>query len=202
MPSRAPVPPVVVRAPKYDLTATKKILELGPDGIIFPMVTTAEEAERVISSTLYPPSGDRGFGPMNAMDYGFRDPFEYTKSSLDSVCRFIQIEHKDTIENLDSIMKNKYIYGYIWGPNDLCGSHGMLSEMFTDKITAIIRETTERLHSAGKYVGIASGGYSDKILKHWSSFDPDMLCAGADFDFVRDGARTNRINMEKIFKNK
>ena len=30
--------PAVVRLPQDDLTATKKILEMGPEGIIFPMV--------------------------------------------------------------------------------------------------------------------------------------------------------------------
>ncbi len=43
---------VIVRAPQDDLTATKKILEMGPDGIIFPMIRTAEEADRLISYTL------------------------------------------------------------------------------------------------------------------------------------------------------
>ena len=69
--------PVIVRAPQDDLTATKKIIEMGVDGIIFPMVRTAEEANRVIASTLYPPYGDRGFGPMGAIDYGME--YSYSK---------------------------------------------------------------------------------------------------------------------------
>ena len=48
---------VIVRAPQDDLTATKKILEMGVDGIIFPMIRTAEEANRLLSYTLYPPHG-------------------------------------------------------------------------------------------------------------------------------------------------
>lgn len=192
--------PVIVRVPQDDLTATKKILEMGVDGIIFPMVKTAEEANRVIGYTLYPPLGERGFGPMGAIDYGFQKAFDYTKRAQNELCRFIQIEHKDTIENLDAIMQNPYIDGYIFGPNDLSGSYGMLGEVFSEKITGIIRETVKKLHNAGKYVAIASGGYSDEVLRHWSSFEPDMLSAGADFDFLRDGARNNRINMEKIYK--
>ena len=63
-----------------------------------------------------------------------------------------------------------------------------------------MKKTIDKLHSAGKYVGIASGGYFDDVLKHWSSFGTEMLTAGADFDFLRDGARNNRINLEKIHK--
>ncbi|MEE1111667.1 MAG: hypothetical protein UH077_00595, partial [Bacteroidales bacterium] len=41
----------IVRAPQDDLTATKKILEMGVDGIIFPMIKTAEEA--ILYNNLY-----------------------------------------------------------------------------------------------------------------------------------------------------
>lgn len=192
--------PVVVRVPQDDLTATKKVLEMGVDGIIFPMVRTAEEANRVIASSLYPPYGDRGFGPMGAVDYGFQNAFDFTKRNHREMCRFIQIEHKDTIENLDEIMKNPYIDGYIFGPNDLSGSYDMLGDVFSEKITGIIRETVEKLHANGKYVGIASGGYSEEVLRHWSSFGVEFLSAGADFDFLRDGALRNRQALEQIHK--
>ena len=194
--------PVIVRVPQDDLTATKKILEMGVDGVIFPMVRSAEEANRVIAYTLYPSLGERGFGPMGAIDYGFQKAFTYTENSQKELCRFIQIEHKDTIEDLDAIMANPYIDGYIFGPNDLSGSYGMLGQVFSDKITGIISETIGRLRQAGKYVGIASGGYSKEVLEHWHSFEPDMLSAGADFDFIRDGAVQNRMQMEKIHKSK
>lgn len=192
--------PIIVRAPQDDLTATKKILEMGVDGIIFPMVRSAEEANRVIASTLYPPYGDRGFGPMNAIDYGLKDPFEFTKNNHTNLCRFIQIEHKSTIEELDEIMKNPYIDGYVFGPNDLSGSYGMLGEYMSDTITDVIRQTVDKLHDNGKYVAIASGGYSDAIVQHWHDLGADMLSAGADFDFIRDGAVRNRINLERIHK--
>ena len=76
----------------------------------------------------------------------------------------------------------------------------MLGDVFSDHITGVMRDTIHRLHAKGKYVGIASGGFSDEVLQHWSSFGPEMLCAGADFDFIRDGALRNRINLERIHK--
>ncbi len=192
--------PVVVRAPQNDLTATKKILEMGVDGIIFPMIRSAEEANQVIAWSTYPNDGERGFGPMNAIDYGYQNAFEYTKRSNNELCRFVQIEHKDFIDNLDKIIKNPYIDGYIFGPNDLSGSYGMLGEIFSDKITDIMKSAIDKLHKAGKYVGIASGGFSEEIISHWSNFGVEMLSAGADFDFIRQGAVNNRMNLEKIHK--
>lgn len=191
-----------MRAPRSDLTATKKTLEMGVDGIIFPMIRSTAEADEAVSNALYPPYGKRGFGPMNAMNYGFTDAFEYTKNSIENLSIFMQIEHKDVVKNLDEIMKNPYIGGYIIGANDLSGSYDMLGDYTSEKIFDIIRYTVNKLHDAGKYVGIASGGCSTEILSHWSSFGVEMLTAGADFDFLRDGAIANRINLEKIHKGK
>lgn len=192
--------PVVVRLPQDDLTFTKKILEMGVDGVIFPVVRTAEEARRLVSSTLYPPYGNRGFGPMNAIDYGMKDVAAYVANSRDELCRFIQIEHKDTIDNLDAIMEIQEIDGYIFGPNDLSGSYNMLGDVFSEPITHIIRDAVDRLKKHGKYTGIAAGGYSPEVLQHWSSFGTELLAAGADFDYIRDGAINNRKTMERIHK--
>ena len=190
----------IVHAPQNDLTATKKILEMGVDGIIFPMIRTAEEANVAISNTLYPPYGTRGFGPMGAIDYGLKSVPDYIANTRDELCRFIQVEHKDAIEQLDEIMKNPYIDGYIFGPNDLSGSYDRLGDVFCDEITAVIANTVKRLHAADKYVGIASGGIADEVLAHWSSFGVELLCAGADFDYLREGARQNRENLSRIHK--
>ncbi len=192
--------PVIVRAPQNDLTSTKRILEMGVDGIIFPMIRSAKEANEVISYTLYPPYGERGFGPMNAIDYGLSDVKAFLGEGHKRLCRFIQLEHKDAIDELDEIMKNPYIDGYIFGPNDLAASYGLPGQPFCEKITEVIKATVEKLHAGGKYVAIASGGYSDEVLAHWSSFGSEMLSGGADFDFIRDGAVRNRKNLEKLHK--
>lgn len=194
--------PVIVRAPQNDLTATKKIIEMGVDGIIFPMVRTKEDAEKVASYVLYPPLGERGFGPMGAIDYGISDVTDYIDNTHKDMCLFIQIEHKDAVDNIEEIMQNDFIDGYIFGPNDLSATYGLLGRPFEPQITKIMKDAIQKLKKAGKYVGIASGGFSEEVLKHWSSFDVEMLSAGADFDFIRDGAKQNRINLEKIHKAK
>ena len=188
----------IVRVPQDDLTATKKILEMGPDGIIFPMIKTAEEANRLISYTLYPPHGIRGFGPMNAVDYGFKDVAGYVANHHKTMCRFIQIEHIDAVRNLDEIIKNDFIDGYIVGANDLSGSIGKLGDVFSDEVTALIKEIVARLKAAGKYVGISTGDFSESTLKHWHDMGFDMISAGADFDFLREGLRQNRDTLKRV----
>lgn len=191
----------VVRVPQDDLTATKKILEMGPDGIIFPMVKSAEEADRLLSYTLYPPHGVRGFGPMNAVKFGFDDVGNYVANHHKTMCRFIQIEHVEAVRNLESIIQNEYIDGYIVGANDLSGSMGCLGDVFSDEVSAVIKDVVTRLKAAGKYVGISTGDFSESTLQHWHDMGFDMISAGADFDFLREGFRKNRETLQNIHIN-
>ena len=193
---------VIVRAPQDDLAFTKKILEMGVDGIIFPMVRSADEANRLISYTLYPPYGVRGFGPMNAIDFGFKDSGDYIATNHKTMCRFIQIEHIDAVNNLDEIIKNEYIDGYIVGACDLSGSMGVLGDIFSDEVTKTIKLVIDKLHKAGKYVGISTFDTSEQILRHWHSLGFDMISAGADFAYVREGMKKTREILNKIQSSK
>ena len=91
----------IVRVPQNDLTYTKKVLEMGPDGIIFPMVHSAKEAQELLSYTLYPPYGTRGCGPQRAVRYGMDDEIAYFKSGPMDLCRFMQIECKSFVDELE-----------------------------------------------------------------------------------------------------
>lgn len=176
--------PAIIRVPQSDLTFTKKILEMGPEGIIFPMMRTAEEVRNAIEMTLYPPLGTRGFGPMRAIRYGATDSKEYTDHESLELCRFIQIEHIDCIDNLEEIVKIPYIDGFIFGPNDLSGSMGELGRVFDANTTEQIKRALKILKANGKYVGLATGDMRPQILKYWSDMGVDMLTSGADWNFI------------------
>lgn len=199
---------VIVRVPQDDLTYTKKVIEMGVDGIIFPLVKTAQEADRLIASTLYPPYGNRGFGPMNAVGFGFDDVKAYVKNTKDNLCRFIQIEHIDSVNNLEKIMKNEYIDGYIFGPNDMSGSINELCNVFGDSTLSLIKRSISYLKRENKYIGLSTGDTSTDVFERWWDLGIDMLSAGADFGMLQQAALMNRKNLEratnspKLYQNK
>jgi len=177
--------PTIVRVPQDDLTTTKRVVDMGPDGIIFPMVRSFEEAKKLVEMTLYPPLGTRGFGPLRALGYGARDSMEYTEKESLELCRFIQIEHIDCINDLERIVEIPYIDGYIFGPNDLSGSIGEIGRVFDDNTIELLQKAIKILRAHGKYIGLA-GGHSTETLKKWSELDIDMLTAGADWTMLFD----------------
>lgn len=199
--ARAANMPAIVRVPQDDLTTTKKVLETGIDGIIFPMARTVEEVKRWIGYTLYPPYGTRGFGPIRAIRYGADDAIEYVeKTSLD-ICRFVQIEHIDFIDVLEEVAKEPYIDGFILGPNDLSGSMGKLGHVFDQDVAEYIKKAISIAHKNGKMIGLA-GGFDDNTLKYWSQFDIDMLTAGSDWNFLYLQAKNTLKRLQEIFINK
>ena len=80
----------LVRIPWNDAILAKRVLEMGPSGIIFPVINSAEELDKAMKSTLYPPNGTRGFGPIRATRYGIDDADEYIASGSLDLVRCVQ----------------------------------------------------------------------------------------------------------------
>ena len=173
----------VVRVPQNDLTATKKILEMGPDGIIFPMVCSAKEANDLIAMTLYPPNGTRGFGPMRAIGYAPERSRDYVEKESLSLGRFVQIESTALIDALDEVAKNPYIDGFIFGPNDLSGSAGEMLNVFGERTVSEIRRAVDILKKNNKKIGLACGCRPEE-LEFWKSLGLDMIFSGGDWSFL------------------
>jgi len=197
--SRASNIPAVVRVPQDDLTITKKVLEMDVDGIIFPMVKSVEEAKRLIETTLYPPYGTRGIGPMRAMGYGAKDVKEYVEKTSFELCRFIQIEHTDCIDALEEMVKLPFIDGFIFGPNDLSMSVGDPLNVFGKKNVNEMMRAIAVLRKHNKRMGIACG-MQKQALEFWMQFKPDMIFAGADWNFVYACGEQTLKELKKLKK--
>lgn len=177
----------LVRVPQNDLTATKKILEMGPDAILFPMVRNLEEFNTLMDMTLYPPIGSRGFGPMRAIDYSGKKAKEYVTEGQHELMRFMQIEAASMIDELEEIAKNPYIDGFIFGPNDLSASVNDFLNVLGERTDAEIRRAMQIIRRHGKLAGVAVG--QDKTtLEYFSQYEFDMIFAGADWTYIYDCA--------------
>lgn len=170
----------VVRIPPDDLVTLKRLLEMGPDGIIFPMVGSAKHAGELIGHTLYPPLGTRGFGPRGAVDYGMADTNKYIERGSLELCRFVQIEARGAYEELDGILAIPWLDGVIVGPCDLAGQYGSLTDIMAPPMLERIGDIARRGRAAGKTVGLSIGADDLDTLQKWFSLGISMLSAGAD----------------------
>ena len=117
----------LVRLTSNDADQIKRVMDAGAHGIIVPMVKNAEEAKKAVTSTRYEPQGNRGVGLARAQGYGssFSKYLEWQETSPVVI---VQIEHIDSINNLDSILNVEGVDGLIIGPYDLSASMGIPGE--------------------------------------------------------------------------
>lgn len=105
----------LVRVPWREPGAIMKALDAGAQGIICPMVNSAEEAAEFVSYMRYPPLGQRSFGPTRAaFAYG-----GYGVAANDQVLALAMIETQAGIDNLDAIAATPGLDGIYIGPADL-----------------------------------------------------------------------------------
>lgn len=114
----------LVRVSKNEEVVIKRVLDAGADGIIVPMICSADDARTAVAYAKYPPLGRRGVGLARAQKYG--TGFESYKDWVaKNIVVIAQIEHFEGINNLEEIIKVEGIDGTIIGPYDLSGSYGI-----------------------------------------------------------------------------
>ena len=58
------------RVSSHNPEQIRRLLDSGADGVIVPMVSTADQARRIVEWCKYPPMGKRSFGVARAQGYG------------------------------------------------------------------------------------------------------------------------------------
>ncbi|MEO9827513.1 MAG: aldolase/citrate lyase family protein [Paracoccaceae bacterium] len=93
----------LVRVAENDTAQVKRVLDLGAEGVVFPLIRSAEEAQRAVASLHYPPNGNRGFGPFMAHARWGIPLMDYREAVDDKVVCCLLIETRDAVENIDAI---------------------------------------------------------------------------------------------------
>jgi 2-dehydro-3-deoxyglucarate aldolase/4-hydroxy-2-oxoheptanedioate aldolase len=182
----------IVRIPWNDPVMAKPVLDMGADGLVFPMIRNAKEGEAAIAACLYPPGGVRGFGPIRAVDYGLVNADEYVKNtSKTDIFKIIQIEHIDAVNNIENILALPCLDAVVIGAMDLSASIGVLPDGLHPKVKEAVRHVKEKANAAKIPFGF-SGGYnpsSNSGLGFWlEELGVDFVFAASDWSLVFDGA--------------
>lgn len=106
----------LVRIPWLDEGIVGKVLDAGALGIICPMVSTRDDAERLVAACRYPPDGGRSYGPIRGQASG--DP-AYPQHANESVIPFAMIETAQALDNIDNILAAEGLGAIYVGPSDL-----------------------------------------------------------------------------------
>jgi len=185
----------IVRVPCNEDAWIKRILDTGCNGLMIPMVLTAEDARRAVNSAFYPPRGARSVGLSRAHKYGlgFND---YILNANDKLTLLIQVEHIEAVNNLDEILEVEGISGIFIGPYDLSASLGMTGEVDSERVQAEIRIIKTKCKEAGIPWGIfgMTPGSIKKEIEEGCTF---ALC-GIDSVFLSQQAQFIIAELKKV----
>ncbi|MDA0660377.1 MAG: aldolase/citrate lyase family protein [Planctomycetota bacterium] len=187
--------PVLIRTWTHDPGTIERLLDTGAEGIIVPMVDTAEQARAVVRCCYYPPLGNRSFGSIRA---------ELVEPDLDAwnkrVIVIPQIETPLGIANCDEIVHVPGIDGLLIGARDLSLRRGRLNSELADLegLAEDVQLLVNSCRNAGKVaaaIALTPKGLAERFRQGFR-----LVCAGMDVDHLLLAYQGMRRTRDEILK--
>ncbi|MCL4131865.1 UNVERIFIED_CONTAM: hypothetical protein GTU68_031251 [Idotea baltica] len=169
-----------------DSILVKRLMDIGSQSLLFPMIQSAAEAQSAVSATRYPPEGIRGVsGTQRGNQFGrVKDYFEKVHSET---CVIVQIETMHALDQVEEIAKVDGVDGVFFGPADLAADMGKLGQVTDEQLWEHIVNGAKRVEAVGKPAGTlvfdpakASALLNDDFTFIACGSDLGLLARGAD----------------------
>lgn len=144
----------LVRVPATEYHFIARVLDMGAQGVMVPMVETAEQAQKLVNSAKYPPVGRRGsaFGIAHD-DYTGGDVLAKMQSANENQLLIAQIETATGLENVEAIAAVEGI-DVLWiGQSDLSASIGVPGQFEHPKFVEAMDQVIAACNTNGKIGG-------------------------------------------------
>lgn len=184
--------PALVRPAVNDTIIIKRMLDIGAQTLVIPMVDSADDARRAVAAMRYPPLGIRGVSAgTRANRYG-RDT-DYFAQVNSETCLVVQIESAAGLANIEAIAAVDGVDALFVGPSDLAAALGYLGDNKHPDVQKQIHSARERCHAAGKPIGILMPDASLAAEYVRSGFD--FVAITTDITLLRSGAEAALRNL-------
>jgi len=171
--------PVIVRVPSKEYHHIARACDMGAEGIMLPMVGSAEEARHILDCMKYYPDGGRGVALQVAHDNYRPGPVKQKLAAANRRTTFFaQIETADGVKNADKIAAVPGVDCLWVGHFDLSVSLGVPGEFdhpkFTAAIDKVIAAARQHKKALGRLVPTAAQG----VALYQAGFD--FICYSGD----------------------
>ena len=179
--TRAAGVPVLARVGANEPVRIMHALDVGSSGVVIPQIRTVADVEHAVAWCRYPPVGLRGIAPRRASEYG-RHTADYLAVANDLVTCCIQIETREALDELDSILSVPGIDAVLIGPNDFSASLGHTGDLAHPRVEEAIAHVLDRATAHGIPAGIWT--QSTTVTKARRSQGFRFTTVGADYGFM------------------
>lgn len=184
--------PAIVRAMDKTQGDIEQVLDIGAQGVMMPTLETVEDAELLVSSARFGPTGDRGWNPFGPWT-GYSQDQSSFKNNHAEVFVVGLIETPRGHENLDAILKVPGIDAFMPGPGDLAVKLG--AEMGAPEVWEMVSNATQKIVEAGKIAW--AGGYGGAKLDADAVAEGTRMVNAASDSGLLGYLRDKRVALEK-----
>lgn len=181
--------PAVVRIPVGDNATASRVLDMGAEAVIAPMINSVADARAFVAAMKYPPLGERSWGPSRVLSLRDAQPQGHLETSNRISLAFGMIETRTALTALDDILDVDGLDGVFVGPSDLSVtlSDGKKIGPLDRDLDEPIKHIVDRATAHGKIAGIYAVNPDRANL--FRSFGFRFIALGSDQIFVTNGAK-------------
>ncbi|MGM3276626.1 4-hydroxy-2-oxoheptanedioate aldolase [Ralstonia sp. 24A2] len=176
----------IVRPAWNDAVEIKRLMDIGAQTLLVPMVQSANEARAAVEAMRYPPEGIRGVGSALARASRWNRVDDYLRRANAEMCTLVQVETTESLAHLDAILAVDGVDGVFIGPGDLAASMGHLGEPGHPEVRKAIDDAVRRIVASGKAAGILSADQAQ--ARHYLSLGATFVAVGTDVTLLARSA--------------
>ena len=169
----------LVRVPATEYHFVARALDIGALGVMVPLVDTAEQAERIVSFTRYPPKGRRGaaFGFAHD-DYQGGDVVEKMRAIHERTLVICMIETRSGLENVEAIAAVDGVDVLWLGHFDLTNFLGIPAQFSHPQYRDAVKRIAAAAAKHGKSAGYMAA--SAELGREYLAAGYRMIATGTD----------------------
>lgn len=177
----------IVRIAELSRAVITRALDSGAGGVIVPQIHSAQDAQYAVQAAKYHPLGRRGMAQARAAGFGLTLGQEYYDLANQETLLIVQVENRDAVEHLPSILAVPGVDAILIGPMDLSQSLGYPGQMELPAVQSV----TERIIKQAREAHVAIGIYvpTAEKAKAWRDKGVRLLLMSTDLHLMAAAAR-------------
>lgn len=176
----------IIRIPEIRRECILKYLDMGADGILVPMVSSADDAKKTVQYAKYKPIGQRGVSISRAhSNYISSNVEDYIEKANNNTIILLQIELLAALESIDEIAAVEGIDGLILGPTDLSMDMDCLNNFSDD----LFKKAITKIANVAKQNALSSGVIcsDSNLIKTCISAGMNIFCTDSEIRLIKKG---------------
>ena len=175
-----------------------KALDIGCHGIQIPNINSSDQVKLIIKYSKYPPNGNRGLSIFTrAGMYSIDNAQKLPEIANENTLIGINVEDKDSIENIDQILEIEELDLVFIGLYDLSKSLGIPGQINDSKVTDLLIDLVKKINNKGKFAGTIA--VDKNKIQYFFEIGIKYLLYSVDCEVLRS-SYNDAVNIKNLIK--